>query len=207
VRGDPDPLYCGGITRAPTGGINGFNNRLTNLGVIKTDGWDVDLNWTFPETSAGRFKLSWNNTFVGRYEAIGAAGQRQPQGPGIEVADSAIPEWTSTANLDWRLGNWTASWSIRHISELTEDCGDAVAFPVCSNQAEGSNTLDAITYHDMQVGYRFDWMKGLQLTAGLNNVFDKDPPICLSCSLNGYDASTYDIPGGRFWYVRADLRF
>ncbi len=202
-----DPLYCGGITRAPTGGINGFNNRLTNLGVIKTDGWDVDLNWTFPETSAGRFKLSWNNTFVGRYEAIGAAGQRQPQGPGIEVADSAIPEWTSTANLDWRLGNWTASWSIRHISELTEDCGDAVAFPVCSNQAEGSNTLDAITYHDMQVGYRFDWMKGLQLTAGLNNVFDKDPPICLSCSLNGYDASTYDIPGGRFWYLRADLRF
>jgi len=25
--------------------------------------------------------------------------------------------------------------------------------------------------------------------------------------LNGYDASTYDIPRGRFWYVRADLRF
>ena len=47
----------------------------------------------------------------------------------------------------------------------------------------------------------------LQLTAGLNNVFDKDPPICLSCSLNGYDASTYDIPRGRYWYLRADLRF
>ncbi|KPN06155.1 TonB-dependent receptor, partial [Xanthomonas arboricola pv. pruni] len=100
-----DALYCNGIGRASTGGINAFNNRLTNLGSIKTDGWDVDLFWTLPETALGRFKLSWQNTFVGRYEALGAAGQRQPQGPGIEVVDSAIPEWTSNAVLDWSLGN------------------------------------------------------------------------------------------------------
>lgn len=175
-----DALYCNGITRASTGGINAFNNRLTNLGSIKTDGWDVDLFWTLPETGVGRFKLSWQNTFVGRYEALGAAGQLQPQGPGIEVVDSAIPEWTSNAVLDWSLGNWTASWTARHISKLTEQCGDAVEFAVCSDPAVGTNRLDAITYHDAQVGYRVDWLKGLQLTAGLNNVFDKDPPLCLS---------------------------
>ncbi|RYE72212.1 MAG: TonB-dependent receptor, partial [Oxalobacteraceae bacterium] len=202
-----DTLYCNGIGRASTGGINAFNNRLTNLGSIKTDGWDVDLFWTLPETAFGRFTLSWQNTFVGRYEALGAAGQRQPQGPGIEVVDSAIPEWTSNAVLDWSLGNWTASWTARHISKLTEQCGDAVEFAVCSDATVGTNRLDAITYHDAQVGYRVDWLKGLQLTAGLNNVFDKDPPLCLSCSLNGYDASTYDIPGGRFWYARVDLKF
>ena len=44
------------------------------------------------------------------------------------------------------------------------------------------------------------------ISLGLNNVFDKDPPICLSCSLNGYDASTYDLPG-RFWYVEANVKF
>jgi iron complex outermembrane receptor protein len=202
-----DPVYCGGITRATTGAVSSFNNRLTNLGSIKTDGWDVDLFWTFPQSDIGQFKLGWQNTFVGRYEALGAAGQRQPQKPGVEVADSSIPEWTSNATLSWALANWSASWTVRHISELTEDCGDAVAFPVCSNQLEGTNTLDATTFHDLQVGYKVDWMKGLQLSAGLNNVFDKDPPICLSCSLNGYDASTYDIPRGRYWYLRADLRF
>lgn len=41
----------------------------------------------------------------------------------------------------------------------------------------------------------------------MNNVFEKEPPICLSCTLNGYDASLYDIPGGRFWYVRAEVQF
>ncbi|NEL80153.1 MAG: TonB-dependent receptor, partial [Xanthomonas perforans] len=30
-----DALYCNGIGRASTGGINAFNNRLTNLGSIK----------------------------------------------------------------------------------------------------------------------------------------------------------------------------
>ncbi|MEN5290722.1 TonB-dependent receptor [Stenotrophomonas lactitubi] len=202
-----DPIYCDGITRASTGAVSSFNNRLTNLGSIRTDGWDVDLFWTLPQSSIGQFKLGWKNTFVGRYEATGAAGQRQPQKPGVEVADSSIPEWTSNASIGWTLDNWSANWTVRHISELTEDCGDAVAFPVCSNQAAGTNTLSATTFHDAQVGYKIDWMKGLQLTAGLNNVFDKDPPICLSCSLNGYDASTYDIPRGRYWYLRADLRF
>lgn len=202
-----DPIYCDGISRASTGAVSSFNNRLTNLGSIKTDGWDVDLFWTLPQTSVGQFKLGWQNTFVGRYEALGAAGQRQPQQPGVEVTDSSIPEWTSNASLSWTLANWNASWSVRHISELTEDCGDAVAFAVCGNPTEGTNTLAATTYHDLQVGYKVDWLKGLQLSAGLNNAFDKDPPVCLSCSLNGYDASTYDIPRGRYWYLRADLRF
>ena len=202
-----DPTYCSGITRASTGDINGFNNRLTNLGSIKTSGWDFNVFWTLPETSVGRFKLAWQNTFVADYQALGAAGQVQPRAVGVEVTDSAIPEWTSNAVLDWKLANWSASWTVRYISELRENCGDAVDFPVCSDPASGTNRLPATTYHDAQLGYKFDWMKGLQLTAGVNNLFDKDPPICLSCSLNGYDASTYDIPGGRFWYVRADLRF
>ncbi|MFY2763081.1 TonB-dependent receptor [Arenimonas sp. MALMAid1274] len=201
-----DALYCDGITRAATGGINGFNNRLTNLGQIETDGWDIDFFWTLPETSIGQFKVSWRNTLVGEYRAVGAAGQLQPQGPGIEVVDSAIPEWTSNVSTEWTHGGWNAAWTVRHISELREDCGNAVSFPVCSNPATSTNVLEATTYNDLQLGYRFESMANLRITLGVNNVFDEDPPICLSCSLNGYDASTYDIPGGRFWYLRADIK-
>ncbi|HYG07907.1 MAG TPA: TonB-dependent receptor [Stenotrophomonas sp.] len=202
-----DAQYCDGISRAATGGINGFNNRLTNLGSIKTDGWDVDLFWTLPISTWGRFKVSWQNTLVGRYEAVGAAGQRQPQRPGVEVNDSSIPEWSSNLALDWNLGAWNATWRMRHISGLRESCGNAVDFPVCPDPAGNRHDMGSVTYSDVQLGYRFEWLSGLQLSAGINNLFDKDPPICLSCSLNGYDASTYDIPGGRYWYVRADVRF
>ncbi|GAB2489311.1 TonB-dependent receptor domain-containing protein [Arenimonas alkanexedens] len=202
-----DPLYCSGISRAATGGINAFANRLSNLGSITTNGWDVDLSWVFPMQDWGQLKMAWRNTFVGEYEAIGAAGQRQPQAPGREVVDSAIPDWTSNFVTSWTHGAWSASWTLRHISELRESCGRVVTFAVCSNPATDTNVLDAITYSDLQVGYQFESMANLRLTFGANNLFDEDPPICLSCSLNGYDASTYDIPGGRFFYLRAEVRF
>jgi len=200
-----DPQYCTGINRLASGEIDTFANFLINLGSIKTDGWDADLFWTLPESNLGRFKLSWQNTFVTRYEARGAGGQLQPQGPGIVVNDTAIPEWTSTATLDWKLGHWNAAWSVRHLSEMEEACLAADPAAFCSTA--NTNTLAATTYHDLQLGYEFQWFKGLQLTGGVNNVFDEDPPVCTSCSLNGYEASTYDIPGGRFFYVRASLRF
>lgn len=200
-----DPQYCTGITRLASGEIDTFANFLVNLGSIKTSGWDADVFWTLPESNLGRFKFSWQNTFVTQYEAIGAGGVVQPQSPGIVVNDSAIPEWTSTASLDWKLGNWNAAWSIRHLSEMEEACVAADPSEFCSSPTR--NVLEEITYHDIQLGYDFDWLKGLQLTGGVNNLFDKDPPVCTSCSLNGYEASTYDIPGGRFFYVRANLRF
>ncbi|WP_213604777.1 TonB-dependent receptor plug domain-containing protein [Pseudoxanthomonas japonensis] len=200
-----DPQYCTGISRLASGEIDTFANFLVNLGSIKTDGWDADVFWTLPETRAGRFKLSWQNTFVTRYEARGAGGQVQPQGPGIVVTDTAIPEWTSTATLDWKQGNWNAAWSVRHLSEMEEACAAADPAAYCSTAT--TNTLAATTYHDLQLGYEFEWLKGFQLTGGVNNLFDEDPPVCTSCSLNGYEASTYDIPGGRFFYVRANLRF
>src|SRR3546814_17239976 len=77
---------------------------------------------------------------------------------------------------------------------------------VCSSDLDDSandiNRLPATTYHDLQVSWLSTaWMKGVRVSAGVNNVTGKDPPICLSCSLNGYNASTYELPG-RFWYAR-----
>lgn len=213
-----DPFFCDGITRASTGDINRFVNTLDNLGTIKTDGWDFDIFWTFPESPIGNFKLRWQNTWVGRFEARDEGGNLEPRAPGVEVSDSAIPDWTSNLGLDWKYDNWFASWTVRHISELRELCGPAARdFEVCSSPERGpidadgiplgENRLPSTTFHDVQLGYNVQWLKGLQLIVGANNVFGKEPPICLSCSLNGYDASTYDVPGGGFYYVRADLKF
>jgi iron complex outermembrane recepter protein len=201
------PQFCEGITRASTGDINGFNNRLVNFGRIETDGFDFDIFWTLPETELGQFKLSWQNTFVNDYKAVDGLGTVQPREVGVEVNDSAIPEWTSNVDLDWAYGDFSAAWRLRYMSDLTENCGDAASFEVCSNQAAGTNRLGSTTYHDLQVGWKAPWFEGTQLSLGVNNVFAKDPPICLSCSLNGYDASTYDLPAGRFVYAKAEVKF
>ena len=151
------------------------------------------------------------NTWGTDYTAVGGDGTTQPLRPGRLVSDPvtrSIPEWTSNVTLDWSRGNWNASWTARYISELVEDCGDAAGLPVCGDDPSvGQNTLDATTFHDVQVGYKFDVLKGLQVSLGAINVFGKDPPVCLSCNLNSFDGSTYDLPGGGYYYLRADLRF
>jgi len=214
------PEFCTGITRTPGGNIQRFENQLTNLGSIETNGFDVKLSWSAPLTDFGGFTVSWLNTFVSKYEAIGASGAPEPRAEGVEFNDSAIPEWSSVLNVDWTLRDFGAGFTVRYIDSVTEQCTDdsdnspnsLTNLGLCSNPnfADNSlslNELDATAYLDV----RGTWtaplgVEGLQLGVGLNNALDEDPPVCISCSLNGYDPSTYDAPG-RFWYVRAGYKF
>ena len=199
---------CALYDRTASGQINRFEDILGNLGTIKTDGWDFTAEWVLPEQAWGRLGFDWKTTWVTRYELVNESGQAEPRRPGVELNNSAIPEWTSTLAARWDKGPWSATWTARYIDALTESCGGANGFDICDDSAADLNRLGSTTYHDAQVSWHTDaWMKDFRLTLGLNNVTGKEPPICLSCTLNGYDASTYDIPGGRYYYVRANLRF
>ena len=57
-------------------------------------------------------------------------------------------------------------------------------------------------YNDLQLIWSPEFDHGLTVTAGVNNLFDRDPPTCFSCSLNGFNPATYDVPGV-FGYVSA----
>jgi hypothetical protein len=65
---------------------------------------------------------------------------------------------------------------------------------------------DSTTAATQECGRRRPPRKPATISGGINNVLDQDPPECLSCSLNGYDASLYDLPG-QFGYVEASVGF
>jgi iron complex outermembrane recepter protein len=69
--------------------------------------------------------------------------------------------------------------------------------------------LDRLTkrlYTDFQLRWTPPRLNdALGLAFGVNNLFDKDPPGCISCGLNNYDPGTYDVPG-RYFYVRAAVK-
>lgn len=202
-----DPAFCSGISRADSGGINGFDNTLLNLGMVETQGLDLIIDWLAPASDWGQFSINWSATRIERFRAISkATGLAEPRGVGIEVADSGIPRWRSSMRLNWDYADVTASWAVRYISALKEQCGDAAAFPSCGNPQAGTNTLDATFYHDVRASWQVPGDYDLTLTAGINNLLDEDPPVCLSCSLNGYDASVYDLPG-QFAYLQVGLRY
>ncbi|HJT96761.1 MAG TPA: TonB-dependent receptor [Rhodanobacteraceae bacterium] len=202
-----DPAFCNGITRAANGAINGFNNTLRNLGKIDTEGYDLGVNWVGAETGIGTFGARLQTTYTQKFKAVANdTGAEEPRTVGIEVADSAIPRWRTTLNLNWGIGDWTAIWTMRYISGLEESCGSSNGFAVCDDSVADRNHLGAVTYNDARLTWKLPVSIESSVSLGVNNVFDKDPPFCLSCSLNGYDASTYDLPG-RFWYAEASVKF
>ena len=203
-----DPVSCSFYERNDRGQIVRFDNILGNVGTIRTDGWDFSADWRLPEQAWGQLAFAWKTTWVTKYELVNEAGQPEPRAPGVEINNSAIPETTSTLAAVWRgAGGWQAAWTARYIDRLRESCAGANGYDICDDSDNDRNDLGATTYHDAQLSWGTDaWMKDFRITLGVNNVFAKDPPICLSCSLNGYDASTYDLPG-RFWYARVGFGF
>jgi iron complex outermembrane receptor protein len=202
-----DAASCALYDRTASGQISRFEDILGNLGTIKTDGWDFTVDWLLPEQAWGQLRFSSKTTWVTHYELINESGQPEPRAPGVELNNSAIPEWTSTLSANWSMGPWSATWTARYIDELRESCGGANGFPICDDSDADLNRLADTTYHDAQVSWLTDaWMREFRVTLGVNNITGKDPPVCLSCTLNGYDASTYDLPG-RFWYARVGFKF
>lgn len=209
---EPTHPLCSSFSRDSFGNIQDFSTQLTNIGGIRTNGVDFNVSWTSPQFDWGFVQTTWNNSFVNEFdELVPADPAIYPSGfsprdlDGLEEADSGIPNWNSNLFTTFNIHNWKVTWGTRFSGGLTEVCPGSVAGTgLCSNDAGGTNSLGGTAYHDLQV--IFPKLGEFEIEAGVNNITDKMPPTCFSCSLNGYDPSTYD-PEGSFGYVRATLKF
>ena len=66
--------------------------------------------------------------------------------------------------------------------------------------------IPSAIYSDIQVTWSPSrWDNNVSLTLGVNNVFDTDIPVCLTCDLNSFDGTLHPIPG-QFGYARLSIR-
>ena len=211
-----DPAFCDGITRSSTGLITQFANVLTNIGGITTDGVDLTLRYTAPATGLGQFRITSLNTFLNRFieEIPASAGFEEVRREGLELGspERAFPRFKSNLLLDWARKDWRVSFATRYIHSVTEKCRGFSALPgLCSDpdmddDTLSTNKLGAMIYNDIQISWRpRSFNSLLDFSLGVNNLFNRDPPACYSCSLNGFDATTYEVPGA-FGYFRAGYR-
>ena len=200
---------CSGFTRGAGGNLNPPTDFLANLGTITTNGFDLKASWIGPQTGWGQLSASVQSTHTIGFKAVDdSTGLQTQRKVGVEVDDSAIPDWQTNVQLGWKFADWNLGWNVRYISAVKESCGNVAATPAtgCATAA-GTHTLGSTVYNDVQLAWnRAFGAEGLKLSAGVNNLFDKDPPVCVTCSLNGYDAGTYDLPF-RFWYVDLQYKF
>ncbi len=191
-----DALSCATITRTSSGAISGIANPLINIGGIKTRALDLNLVWTSPDFDWGRLGAHWYTTRLLEFtEYVPTSSGLAPitrEGTERGSPDQAYPKWKSTLMLDWDKADFGATVSGRFISGVQE-AGDP-------------NHLAKRLYADAQVRWtpsRF--VEGLGIAVGVNNLFDKDPPGCVTCGLNNYDPNVYDAPG-RYFYLRLSYK-
>src|SRR6266853_466568 len=208
AAGGTDPQLCAPFTRQSNGNLNVPKNFLANMAEIDTSGIDFKTNWLSEPFSLGHLSAALQATRVNDYKAVDQLGLVAQRAVGVEVSDSAIPRWRSNVQLGWGVGGWEATWGLRFLSAVTEACSNALVtgIPGCEAATDVHN-LHSMLYHDVQVSWADAFrVTGLKIDLGVNNVFGANPPLCLTCTLNGYDAGTYDLPGA-FWNVRGTYKF
>src|SRR5207253_3486104 len=84
--------------------------------------------------------------------------------------DQAFPRFKSTGIIDWTFHEFGASLTGRYINHVVEDNG---------------NRLGSRLYTDIQL--RWNLHDGFGFALGANNLFNVDPPGCISCGLNNMD--------------------
>ncbi|WP_342316089.1 TonB-dependent receptor [Lysobacter sp. FW306-1B-D06B] len=212
-------VYCGLYSRDPAypGAPNTITNLempLLNLAEYNVEGWDMTVNYKFPETSFGKFAITWDTAYTSNWSTKATVDSVEEQRQGLYLPQD--PYWRIKSNmyLDWTYGDFGATWGMRYKSGLYETCvldnDEGLADAYCSDPdrvtAEGPsprNYLGAVTYHDIQVRYNTPW--NATVSVGANNVFDKEPPTSYSSPYNNFDPQ-YDLPGA-FYYVQYRQRF
>ncbi|MGO4221375.1 TonB-dependent receptor [Lysobacter sp. TAF61] len=245
---------CGLYSRQRGGTVGRLVDTTTNIGGTRAEGYDLTLGYRLPETSFGKFSLTWDTTYLaervddldgdGRYgedeqlqPAIGQPLNHDEGGNLVGEYTDRDNQWRIRSNLGtrWQKGDFGATWNVRYYSAQDEVCNPRyeadgfgylctessryVGIPTDANSngvwdgAAGGDRIDsrkesrhhigATTYHDASIFWNSPWNS--TVTLGMNNLFDKNPPIALEAFANSFDPQ-YEVPG-RFFYMRYAQRF
>jgi iron complex outermembrane receptor protein len=197
LRGDAPS--CALVVRTNNGFVNEINGTLQNLDSIRTRGIDVTGLYRTPETGAGTFGLAVNATWLLKYVLSASNGFVVLDRKGTERGspDQAFPKFKGNATIDWSLNDTiAASFTGRYIDSVIE---------IDTNTGLPHKMGDRF-YGDVQLTFKPGFAQHrFAFTIGVNNVFNTSPPPCVSCSLNNFDPTTYDVPG-QFGYARISYK-
>ncbi|MFL6737837.1 MAG: TonB-dependent receptor domain-containing protein, partial [Sphingomicrobium sp.] len=195
---ESDPLACALVSRV-NGILTQVSGVLVNIAGVETKGIDFNVAYRGLDTGVGKFGLTWNNTFLTNYDVIvpitGGTQTISREGTEQGSPSQGFPKWKSIGVLDWDGTSFGASLTGRYISKLKEfDSGALV------------NTMGSKFYTDLQLRWTApSFADHYGFAIGVNNLFKTKAPGCVTCDINNFDPTMYDVPG-RYFYARASVK-
>jgi len=211
---------CNLIHRESTGtlwiGDGNVENINTNIGGLKTSGVDVNANYSvdladWGAGNAGGLNFNFVGTWLSELETDTGLGLSSSvyDCAGFFANQCGVPnpEWRHRARM-----TWTSPWAVdvsatwRYYSE--------VELAVLGSDGSLNNsgprldkTMDAQHYIDLAATWQL--RDNVTLRAGVNNVFDRDPPLSYSVGTTGNNNTypqIYDALG-RFFFFSVSANF
>ncbi len=205
-----------------TGELGVVQALNANIGAENTDGFDVTVAYPISAEQIG-LPLDGNFTFAGQanyllHDNVISGGTTIAQAGTFGLSpngDGAEPRWKALVSLSYAEDNWSFTWTERYYGGVknvsrASDCDPAgsVCPAVGAGDYEG-NEAAGVFYSDIAFSYQLAPMNlPMNLTVGVDNLFDKDPPYLEPTGQgNGAAASAgYDFVG-RFVYLKASAKF
>lgn len=192
--GDLNHPFCGPEhhTRDPlTGEVNFLSAQPSNVGSEKASGIDLELRYV---TGFQDYMLDLGGTisYLDEYSVSPFPGAEPIEYAGmITGGNGSYTHWRANSNVTLRRGPWAATWGIQYIGAADD---------INTETGPGSH-VDAVLYHNIQGRYHVT--DGLEISLGIDNLFDEDAPYVASWTDANTDTMTYDLLGQR-WYLRVN---
>ncbi|MCA0244500.1 MAG: TonB-dependent receptor [Proteobacteria bacterium] len=181
----------------------GYVVTLTdNLGKMQTSGVDLSAGYVLNAGNAGTFNFNWDGTWVRSYKYQNTVTDPLKENVGLYIDNGPVFRWQHAVTLGWARGDLKARLSVRHKTGYTDQNNPTTVVGGPSYYGR----VDPYTLVDVSATTKIG--KNFSLTAGVTNLFDKDPPFSNQStrSQRGYDPRFTD-PVGRALFLRGTMSF
>ena len=192
-----NPL-CNAVTRNPVTGFIGdafVDDR--NLAFIKQQGIDVDYRYSVdvPFGLPGRkWTFGYQGSFVTKYSiqrnaVLAPVDCRASYGArcSSDLVTLVAPDYRHRATFTWDSEPLTVQWGWKRIGAVRD------------STAGSTGTIGTFDYFDLNIAIRPP-INGLTLTVGVDNVFNKKPPLPVNPGAFNTFPDTYDVLGRTFGF-------
>jgi len=200
-------------------------DRFTNLAGIKSQTMNWTIAYTLPTARLGTFSLDSTQAYflTYKYKALPTqkyyeyAGTATNGGTGVQ---GSLPRYRAYTALDWNYQHFDVTVANTYVSPVTDLGAGGVTFETNSGKTPPTAFAGHIKSYmswDLRVALRPGPVdqkdRGFEVAFGINNVFDRQPPVSSNVGTPSAafsdvnaDISTYS-PIGRLFYASAGFRY
>ena len=191
-------------------------NTPSNVGAMRGSGIDLSLKAAAPRQPWGQLSAGIDVAYLTRWDAksegvnggnwvsaLGYFNDVVPVNPnaGLSNATRGLNNrWRHTAQVSWQNAQWMAQLSQRYQSAIRDQ-------NLASTTGTGTTgPRDVSSYSQFNLLVKYTGIKSLDLSLGVSNLFDVQPPLTNHTAYKGYLTSVADVLG-RAYTVTAQYKF